>query len=80
MTNRFLLKFIGDQRAESHQRWSTGMLYDNVTAENSGIDFRNLGSMESGHGWSMGWGVAWNYLAQLEERLGIQALMNIGYK
>ena len=126
--------FYGDQRAESHQRWSTGMLYDNVKAENGGIDFRNRGSMGSGHGWSMGWGVAWNcvakdfviqnppgacnwmigcigesklmprpfdreplleegikdshgvhvapkslYLAQLEERLGIQALKNIGY-
>jgi hypothetical protein len=127
-------EFIGDQRAESHQRWSTGMLYDNVKAENGGIDFRNRGSMGSGHGWSMGWGVAWNcvakdfviqnppgafnwmigckgesklmprpfdrspmleegikdspgvyvspqslYLAQLEERLGVQALRNAGY-
>jgi len=127
-------EFIGDQRAESHQRWSTGMLYDNVKAENGGIDFRNRGSMGSGHGWSMGWGVAWNcvakdyivqnppgtcnwmigcigesklmprpfdkepmleegikdshgvhvapqslYLAQLKERLGVQALKNIGY-
>ncbi len=128
-------EFIGDQRAESHQRWSTGMLYDNVKAENGGIDFRNRGSMGSGHGWSMGWGVAWNctakdyviqdppgacnwmigclgesklmprpfdkepvlkegikdspgvhvspqslYLAQLEERLGVQALKNTGYR
>ena len=127
--------FIGDRRAESHQRWSTGMLYDNVRAKNGGIDFRNRGSMGSGHGWSMGWGVAWNceakdyviqnppgasnwmigcigisqpmprpfdnepnllegvidspgvhvvpaslYLAQLKERLGSQALENIGYK
>lgn len=127
-------EFAGDQRAESHQRWSTGMLYDNVKAENGGIDFRNRGSMGSGHGWSMGWGVAWNcvakdyviqnppgacnwmtgcigesklmprpfdrepmlqegikdshgihvapqslYLAQLKERLGVQALKNIGY-
>ena len=126
--------FTGDQRAESHQRWSTGMLYDNVLAENGGIDFRNRGSMGSGHGWSMGWGVAWNciakdfviqnppgacnwmigcigesrlmprpfdkepnlpegikdspgvrvtpnslYLSQLEERLGREALRNIGY-
>lgn len=126
--------FIGDRRAESHQRWSTGMLYDNVRAENGGIDFRNRGSMGSGHGWSMGWGVAWNcvakdyviqdppgahnwmigcigesqpmprpfgdgpnlpegikdspgkpvmpqslYLAQLAERLGQQAVENIGY-
>lgn len=128
-------EFTGDQRAESHQRWSTGMLYDNVKAENGGIDFRNRGSMGSGHGWSMGWGVAWNcrakdyviqnppgamnwmigclgesklmprpfdkepllpegikdspgvpvspqslYLAQLEARMGSNALRNIGYK
>jgi hypothetical protein len=127
-------EFIGDQRAEAHQRWTTGMLYDNVKAEQGGIDFRNRGSMGSGHGWTMGWGVAWNcvarnfivqnppgvcnwmigcsgelrhearpfdkepllpggtidshgvpvkpvslYLAQLEERLGKQALKNIGY-
>jgi hypothetical protein len=128
-------EFIGNQRAESHQRWTTGLLYDNVRAENGGIDLRNRGSMGSGHGWSMGWGVVWNcvakdfivqnppgvcnwmigcrgenrqearpfdkqpllaegildshgnpvepislYLAQLEERLGKQALKNIGYK
>jgi len=127
-------EFIGDQRAESHQRWTTGMLYDNVKAEQGGIDLRNRGSMGSGHGWSMGWGVVWNcvaknfivqnppgvcnwmigcigepryeprpfdkepllpggiidshgvpvkpvslYLAQLEERLGKQALKNIEY-
>ena len=126
--------FTGNGRAESHQRWSTGLLYDNVRAEGGGRDFRNRGSMGSGHGWSMGWGVAWNcrakdyiiqlppgarnwmigcigdvtlksrpfsegpnvpegireshgtpvvpeslYLAQLAERLGPQAVKNIGY-
>lgn len=126
--------FTGNGRAESHQRWSTGLLYDNCRAENGGLDFRNRGSMGSGHGWSMGWGVAWNctakdfiiqnppgsmnwmigcigqstpkprpfgnepvlpegtidspdkpvapqslYLTQLQERLGPQALRNIGY-
>jgi hypothetical protein len=125
--------FLGNGRAESHQRWSTGMLYDNCRVPDGGIDFRNRGSMGSGHGWSMGWGVAWNcqardfviqsppgaanwmigclgenklmprpfgsepnlaegikdshgtpvtpkslYLAQLAERLGPQALQNIG--
>jgi hypothetical protein len=116
-------------------RWSTGMLYDNCQAPGGGLDLRNRGSMGSGHGWSMGWGVAWNctasfytiqnppgsanwmigcvgasrkalrpfdkgtpilsegivdspglpvtprslYLAQLAERLGPQALKNIGY-
>jgi hypothetical protein len=110
------------------------MLYDNCRVPDGGIDFRNRGSMGSGHGWTMGWGVAWNceakdyviqappgaanwmigcigeskpmprpfgsgpmlpegikdshgqpvtpaslYLAQLAERLGPQALKNIGY-
>jgi hypothetical protein len=99
-----------------------------------GIDFKNRGSMGSGHGWGTGWSVAWNcvardyviqqppgamnwaigcigrkkptprpfdpepnlpvgtfdslgtpvlpqslYLAQLAERLGPQAVKNIGY-
>ena len=52
--------FQGNGRIESHQRWSTGMLYDNCRVPNGGIDFRNRGSMGSGHGWTMGWGVAWN--------------------
>lgn len=127
-------EFKGDSRAESHQRWATGMLYDNVRAPQGAIELRNRGSMGSGHGWSMGWGVVWNctagtyiiqnppgaanwligsigqnrrsarpfgaepdlpegiveshgvpvepkslYLAQLAERLGPQALSNIGY-
>ncbi|MDO8540059.1 MAG: hypothetical protein Q7S40_06410 [Opitutaceae bacterium] len=126
--------FRGNGRAESHQRWSTGMLYDNCRAPDGGIELRNRGAMGSGHGWSMGWGVIWNcttkeyliqnppgalnwligstghsgvsprpfgsgpnlavgtedahgtrvapaslYLAQLQERLGPQALANIGY-
>jgi hypothetical protein len=125
--------FLGNGRVESHQRWSTGMLYDNCRVPDGGMDFRNRGSMGSGHGWTMGWGVAWNceakdfviqnppgaanwmigcvgenkpmprpfgtqpnlpegitdspgthvtpqslYLAQLAERLGPQALKNIG--
>jgi hypothetical protein len=127
-------RFSGKSRAESHQRWSTGMLYDNCTAPEGGIEIRNRGSMGSGHGWSMGWGVVWNcqakdfliqnppgaanwligsigeftsaprpfgkgpdlpegvidsqsvpvtphslYLAQLAERLGPEAVKNIGY-
>jgi len=127
--------FQGDGRAEAHMRWSTGMLYDNCKVPAGGLDMRNRGAMGSGHGWSMGWGVAWNcaakfytiqnppgsanwmigcigdshtasrpfdkgapklpegivdspgtpvtpqslYLAQLAERLGPQALKNIGY-
>jgi hypothetical protein len=110
------------------------VLYDNCRVPGGGIDFRNRGSMGSGHGWTMGWGVIWNcvaanfvsqdppgavnwmigcvgesramprpfdrepnlppgtmdshgkpvtpqslYLAQLAERLGPQAVKNLGY-
>ena len=126
--------FQGDSRVESHHRWATGMLYDGCRALYGSFEFRNRGSMGSGHGWSMGWGVAWNcsateyiiqnppgaanwligslgtsrlsprpfdqgpnlplgildshgvhvsppslYLAQLADRLGPQALKDIGY-
>ncbi len=121
-------------RLQPHQRWSTGLLFDNCRVPDGGIDFMNRGVAGSGHGWTMGWGVAWNclaktyiiqqppgsynwaigcvgerqqtarlfdtspllpegtfesfgnnvapqslYLAQLEERLGPQALKNLGY-
>jgi hypothetical protein len=121
-------------RLQPHQRWSTGLLFDNCRIPDGGIDFMNRGVAGSGHGWTMGWGVAWNclaktyiiqqppgaynwaigcsgerqqtarlfdtapilpegefdshgdnvspqslYLAQLEERLGPQAVRNIGY-
>lgn len=46
--------FLGNGRVESHQRWSTGMLYDNCRVPDGGMDFRNRGSMGFGHGWSMG--------------------------
>jgi hypothetical protein len=114
---------------QPHQRWATGLLVDNANMEQGGIEFINRGTAGSGHGWSIGWGVAWNstaasinldqppgsmvwangckgnmtgggngdmvglfeshgtpvnikslYLAQLCERLGPQALANIGYK
>lgn len=127
--------FSGNGRIEGHQRWSTGMLLDNCKVPGGGIDFKNRGSMGSGHGWGTAWSVAWNctaasyvnqippgtynwvigsvgkstpivrpfnktgpnlpegifesvgvpvnpsslYLAQLEERLGKQALKAIGY-
>ncbi|HET9571670.1 MAG TPA: alginate lyase family protein [Bacteroidales bacterium] len=121
-------------RIQPHHRWSTGLLVDNCTIVDGNIDFMNRGVGGSGHGWTMGWGVAWNciagtyiiqnppgtmnwaigcignreqtaryfdatpiipegtfdshgkpvsiqslYLAQLEERLGTQGLLNLGY-
>jgi hypothetical protein len=121
-------------RIQPHQRWSTGLLIDNCRVPDGGIDFMNRGVAGSGHGWTMGWAVAWNciaktyvvqnppgatnwaigcigervqtprlfdsmpiladgtfdshgipveprslYLAQLAERLGLQALSAIGY-
>jgi hypothetical protein len=56
--------FNGASEAESHQRWSTGILYDNCKALGGGITIRNRGSMGSGHGWTMGWGVIWNCQAK----------------
>lgn len=52
--------FVGNGRIEGHQRWSTGMLFDNCKVPNGGIDFKNRGSMGSGHGWGTAWSVAWN--------------------
>ncbi|HOI49444.1 MAG TPA: hypothetical protein PK167_09080, partial [Prolixibacteraceae bacterium] len=126
--------FTGNGHLEGHQRWTTGILFDNCQVQEGGIDLKNRGSMGSGHGWGSAWSVAWNcsaksyvvqqppgaynwmigcsgpniptarpfdkspalplgisdspdrkvipeslYLAQLEERLGKQALKNIGY-
>lgn len=56
--------FTGNGRAEGHQRWTTGMLMDSCHAPDGGIDFRNRGSMGSGHGWASGWCVAWNCVAK----------------
>jgi len=44
---------------EPHQRWATGLLADGVALE-GGIGFANRGTAGSGHGWTIGWGVAWN--------------------
>ncbi len=127
--------FHGNGHIQPHMRWATGLLVDNCQVPESGIDLMNRGIMGSGHGWTVGWSVAWNcqaktftiqqppgsmnwaigcigamessaqpgdkggptlpngisdspgspvtpgslYLAQLRERLGPQALANIGY-
>ena len=135
-----ILNFFSNQRGVSpHQRWATGLLVDSCQFPKSasgtpGIAFSNRGTDGSGHGWDVGWAVAWNvpspfllvqeppgahnwcigcdgavvtaaapggdrtplpngiydslgtpvvpsslYLEQLRERLGDQALANIGY-
>ncbi len=51
-------------RIQPHMRWLTGMLVDNCTVPDGGIDFANRGVAGSGHGWTMGWAVAWNCLAK----------------
>jgi hypothetical protein len=51
-------------RLQPHQRWATGLLFDNCTLLEGGMDFLNRGVAGSGHGWTMGWGVAWNNIAK----------------
>ena len=51
-------------RIQPHQRWATGFLVDNCRTPDGGIDFPNRGVAGSGHGWCIGWGVAWNCTAK----------------
>ena len=48
---------------EPHQRWSTGLLLDNIYAPDGGIALVDRGSGGSGQGWGMGYGVVYNSLA-----------------
>jgi hypothetical protein len=56
--------FRGNGHIEGHQRWTTAMLLDNCQLPGGGIDFKNRGSMGSGHGWGLAWAVAWNCTAE----------------
>lgn len=56
--------FRGNGWIQPHQRWATGVLTDNCQVPDGGIDFMNRGIMGSGHGWSVGWAVAWNCRAK----------------
>ena len=56
--------FNGNGHIQPHMRWATGLLVDNCNVPHGGIDFMNRGEMGSGHGWTMGWGVAWNCTAE----------------
>jgi hypothetical protein len=61
-----VLDFTSNERGVSpHQRWATGVLVDRSTFENNtarapGIAFSNRKTAGSGHGWDVGWAVAWN--------------------
>jgi hypothetical protein len=52
--------FKGDGHVQPHARWATGLLVENTQVPEGGIDLMNRGEMGSGHGWTVGWAVAWN--------------------
>jgi hypothetical protein len=56
--------FHGNGHVQPHQRWATGILIDSCQVPEGGIDLMNRGAMGSGHGWTMGSGVAWNNVAK----------------
>ena len=53
-------KFMGKGSIQPHMRWSTGLLIDSCSVPDGGIDFVNRQTFGSGHGWTIGWGIAWN--------------------
>jgi hypothetical protein len=57
-------RFRGNGHIQPHARWATGLLVDGCEVPDSGIDFMNRGEMGSGHGWTIGWAVAWNCVAR----------------
>ncbi len=56
--------FHGNGHVQPHQRWATGLLVDSCQVPDGVIDLMNRGAIGSGHGWTMGWGVAWNNVAK----------------
>jgi hypothetical protein len=52
----------GDDSAP-HQRWATGVLYDDVSTPGAGIELQNRGNFGSGQGWAAGFSVVWNATA-----------------
>jgi hypothetical protein len=49
---------------QPHQRWATGLLLDHIHTPGGSIDLLNRGILGSGHGWTIGFGVVWNSVAQ----------------
>jgi hypothetical protein len=56
--------FRGNGSISPHERWATGLLFDNCRVNDGGINLMNRGEMGSGHGWTSGWSVAWNCVAK----------------
>jgi hypothetical protein len=56
--------FRGNGWLQPHQRWATGLLVDGCQVPGGSIDFMNRGYYGSGHGWTVGWAVAWNCTAK----------------
>jgi hypothetical protein len=60
-----VLNFTADHGGVApHQRWATGLLVDGGkfpggTERKPGVAFSNRGTAGSGHGWDIGWSVAW---------------------
>ena len=69
-------RFTGDGHIQPHQRWSTGLLVDGCEVPGGGIDLMNRGEMGSGHGWAIGWSVAWNNTAKSFEMNEPPAIAN----
>ena len=56
--------FEGEGSIMPHMHWSTGLLIDSCHLPGGRIDLINRGTSGSGHGWAIGWGVAWNCVAR----------------
>ncbi|NBV23208.1 MAG: hypothetical protein EBS05_14975 [Proteobacteria bacterium] len=52
--------FEGTGSIQPHMHWSTGLLIDSCTIPDGRIDLINRHTSGSGHGWAIGWGIAWN--------------------
>jgi hypothetical protein len=57
-------EFKGKGAIQPHMRWSTALLVDSCQLPDGRIEFINRGTAGSGHGWAMGWAVAWNSRAR----------------
>ena len=52
--------FEGKGSIQPHMHWSTGLLVDSCNIPDGRIDLINRQCSGSGHGWAIGWGIAWN--------------------